>query len=66
VAKMKCLALDYSHRQLPLLKSLGARGIPYLIVLDEAGKVLVARPDGDDWMSPKKSLIQLKKLLAKK
>ena len=64
--KMNWLALDYSQRQLPVLKSLSSRGIPYLIVLDAEGKVLVARPAGEDWMSPGKSLTKLKKLLAQK
>ena len=62
--KMNWLALDYSQRKLPVLKSLSASGIPYLIVLDAEGKVLVARPAGEDWMYPGTALTKLKKLLA--
>lgn len=62
--KMNWLALDYKQRQLPVLKSLSASGIPYLIVLDADGKTLISRPAGENWMAPGKALAKLKKLLA--
>jgi nucleoredoxin len=63
--KMNWLALEYSKRKTPMLAELAAKGIPYLIVLDADGKVLISRPEGQDWVAPQTNLAQLKKLLKK-
>jgi nucleoredoxin len=64
--KMHWPALAYDQRSLPALSSLSARGIPYLIVLDENGKQLLGKGPGEDWVPPQEILAQLKDLLAGK
>jgi hypothetical protein len=64
--KMKFLAVDYSQRKSSGLSKHAARGIPYMVVLDGDGKVLLEKPKGKDWVHPSAILEQLDDLLKEK
>ena len=61
--KMNFLAVDFDKARSTPLRQHSARGIPYLIVLDAEGNVLLQKDAGEDWTHPAKILPKLKKLL---
>lgn len=61
--KMNFLAVDFAKVRSTSLRQHAARGIPYLIVLDADGNVLLEKPAGEDWTHPAEILPQLDKLL---
>lgn len=48
------------------LQENSAAGIPYLVVFDSDGKMLLGKAPGQDWRPPQEVLAELKKLLEKK
>ncbi len=64
--KMNWLAVDFDEIKKSKLKSLAARGIPYMVVLDADGNVLLEKPKGKDWIHPSVVLKQLEDLLKEK
>ncbi len=61
--KMPWLGLKHAETRGSELTKHAARGIPYMVVLDAEGKVLVEKGVGEDWMHPMKALPQISKLL---
>jgi len=63
--KMAWPAVAYGKdEKIELVNKLRAEGIPYLVVVDENGKV-IADKGSEDWISPRKILDKLKEVLAK-
>jgi nucleoredoxin len=57
---MPFLAVNFDDRQMEALRKHAARGIPYLIVMDDQGNVVIEKPAGESWMYPGEALKQLK------
>ncbi len=50
--KMPFLAVDFDKVRKSPLRKHSARGIPYMVVLDADGKVVLEKPAGQDWIHP--------------
>ncbi|MEM6820805.1 MAG: thioredoxin-like domain-containing protein [Verrucomicrobiota bacterium] len=61
--KMSWPAVDFKDREDGFLRDHSARGIPYLVVLDQSGKEVLGKPEGEDWVYPGKLLPDFEKLL---
>jgi len=59
---MEFPALAHGGKASKMMSPLGARGIPYLVVLDQNGKEVLGKGK-EDWVHPGKILPQLKDLL---
>jgi len=56
-------AVKFDEREDSGLNKYAARGIPYLVVLDEDGNQVLGKGPGENWKSPNITLADLKKLL---
>jgi nucleoredoxin len=63
--KMEFPALQFGEKN-PLVQSLSANGIPYLVVVDADGNQLAGKAAGEDWKNPSETLDELKKILKEK
>ncbi|GAB4245358.1 MAG: hypothetical protein OHK005_10710 [Candidatus Methylacidiphilales bacterium] len=64
--KMKFPAVSFDKiASNPWLKENSAAGIPYLVVFDGDGKMVLGKAPGQDWRPPQEVLAELKKLLGK-
>lgn len=64
--KMDWQAVDFKDAKKSKLKKHAARGIPYMVVLDDDGEVLLEKPEGKNWVHPSVILKQLDDLLKEK
>lgn len=60
---MDWLAIDYDQRKKTSLRDHAASGIPYMVVLDAEGKVVIEKPVGERWQYPGELLPKIEKLL---
>jgi len=63
---MEFPAVAFDEKKASGLTKHSARGIPYLVVLDQDGKKILGAPNGKDWVHPSVVLEQLEDLLKKK
>lgn len=63
---MKWLAVNQDRLGETELEKHAARGIPYMVVLDQDGKQILGAPKGKDWVHPSVVLEQLEDLLKEK
>lgn len=62
-AEMNFFAVDFAKTRSTPLRKHAARGIPYLILLDADGNVLIEKPADEQWAHPEDILPQISKLL---
>lgn len=62
-AEMNFLAVEFSKARDTPLREHAARGIPYLILLDADGNVLIEKPADELWAHPEDILPKIGKLL---